>query len=78
MTETEARAVQAILQTPGWAVIKRLANEEIDEAKGALYRLMHSYPDKLTGKSALKYAIRARALEDFLESVEDSRKVVSS
>lgn len=52
-----------------------MLNEQISEEKDALYETMTKKPDTLTGKAAIGRANRARALEDFRESVLEANKI---
>ena len=49
------------------AMLDDMAKEPQDE----LFEIMARKPDSLTGKTALKYAIRAKALRDFKQEILD-------
>ena len=48
-----------------------LLDSEAKEPEDELYEIMSKKPDTLTGKTALKFAIRAKALRDFKETLLD-------
>ncbi len=66
----------AAMEHPGWSVAMSMLQEQATEAKEELWALMASKPDELTGKKALKLAIRAKALFDFRESLIDEVKIL--
>lgn len=76
MTREAAMRIRDALQGSGWRDIQALFREHIDEPRKKLAHLMAHDPDKLTGKTALKYAIRASAIEDLLEEIFDSQKIL--
>lgn len=78
MNKETAERLRYVLQSPGWADIEQMIDEEIKENRDELLHIMAKKPDSLTGKTALKYAIRASALEDLKEQILDSQKVLSS
>ncbi len=71
MSMESARRIQETMHTPGWKDIASMLNAQAKEPEDELYEIMAKKPDTLTGKAALKYAIRARALRDFMESLQD-------
>lgn len=71
MSMDRARRIQETMDTPGWVDIAAMLDEQAREPKDELYEIMAKKPDTLTGKAALKYAIRAKALCDFKESLQD-------
>ena len=78
MTRPEAEAIRYCLQSPGWLHIQKMIDDEISENRVELERLMSKDPDKLTGKTAIKYAVRARALSDLKEQILDSQRILQS
>ena len=66
-----ATRIHATMQTGGWRDISGMLIEQAKESEDKLTNMMAKSPDTLTGKTALKYAIRANALRDFLESLLD-------
>lgn len=64
------------MQTPGWVDILSMLEEQAREPEAELYEIMAHKPDTLTGKTALKYAIRAKALREFKASVEDEIRIL--
>jgi len=76
LNKEAAQRIQAVLSMPGWVDIKQMFDEAILEPREKLAHIMASEPDKLTGKTAIKYAVRARAISDLLEDIEDSQKAL--
>ena len=78
MTEQfeEAVQIQATMETPGWAHIMAMLDEQATEPKDELYEIMSRKPDTLTGKSAIRLASRCAALKDFKESIFDKLKIL--
>lgn len=75
MSELTDRAnrLQEMFHTAGWMLDAAPMLHEIAEtAEGKLKNLMAKSPDTLTGKTALKYAIRANALRNYLEELQDA------
>ena len=68
-------AMRFAWQSEGGAHIQQLLNEMIAEPREELAHVMATSPDRLTGKLALKYAIRAKALVDFKEEIESQIRV---
>jgi hypothetical protein len=59
----------------GFPELIEMLKEQISEPKDRLYSIMSSKPDTLTGKSAIKLAATAKALERFKESLEDEIRI---
>lgn len=78
MSEATDRAqrIRETMGTAGWREILAILDERIREPKDRLYAIMGRKPEDLTGKTALKLAIRAKALEDFKEEVLDTQKLL--
>lgn len=55
------------------AILDEMAREPKDE----LWEIMAKKPDTLTGKTALKYAIRSKALTDFKEALADEARAAT-
>lgn len=68
------RIAEAITH-PGWGDIVKILDEMRLESQAKLQHLMDSDPDKLTGKTALRHASRAKALKDFSEAVYDASRI---
>jgi len=77
VTRPEAEAIRYCLQSPGWLHIQKMIDDEIQTNRDELSELMAKNPDKLTGKTAIKYAVRARALEDLKEEIFGSQKLLA-
>lgn len=65
------------MHTPGWRDIAAILEAEAKEPEDELYEIMAKKPDSLTGKTALKYAIKAKALRDFMEILQDEVKLAN-
>jgi len=74
LTMEERHAIREAWDSHGGMLIRRLLAEQISEPKEVLWDLMSRKPETLTGKVALKHAIRSKALTDFQESIEDELK----
>ena len=64
------------MQTPGWSDAMSILTDFADEASNEIFEMIAHSPDKLTGKTAIKYAARARALRDYKEAVESEIKLL--
>lgn len=71
-----AHRLKEMMHTPGWRDVVTMLNDEAKGAESELVEIMATRPDALTGKSALKYAIRARALRDFMEMITDEVRLL--
>lgn len=69
--------IQATINTPGWRDIVTIIDASILEAQEEVLGLMLRTPEKLTGKAAIRIAAKARALKDFMETIEDEVKILS-
>lgn len=70
MNEKAQRIKEFLGSQVGHEVIAML-DEMAKEPECELYEIMAKRPDSLTGKTALKYAIRAKALRDFKQELYD-------
>ena len=77
LTEVEAVALNDAWRSHGGAILRRMLAEQSELPKDELWAIMANKPDTLTGKTALKYAIRSKALTDFKDSVEDELKALN-
>ena len=68
---TRAALIAPIVSHPAWAELEALAEETAAEHRKEVFHLMESYPDKLTGKTAIAKSNRAKGIEDFFEEVRD-------
>ena len=69
--------IMQTMHTPGWLDIEAMLNEQASGPESELCEIMAKRPDTLTGKTALKYAIKARALRDFMESLKDEVRLTN-
>lgn len=65
-----AQEIQHTLSTAGWRHIEAIRSSLSNDAREELFELMARKPDTLTGKVALKLAIRSKALSDLKEAIE--------
>lgn len=72
-----AQRIYDTMHSAGWRDISAMLNEAAREPEDELYEIMAKKPDTLTGKTALKYAIKAKALRDFMESLQDIVKILN-
>lgn len=70
MNEKAQRMKEFLGSQVGHELIAML-DEQAKEPEDELYQIMAKKPDTLTGKTALKYAIRAKALRDFKQELHD-------
>ena len=75
MEASRASRLRHLMNTEGWGDIASMLEEQISEAKDAIYNIMTSNPDTLTGKKAIGLANRARALEEFKESLLEAKQI---
>lgn len=78
MNREVAERIKYVLQSQGWVDIQQMMDDEIKENRDELQHIMAKRPDTLTGKTALKYAIRASAIEDLKEQILGSQKILQS
>lgn len=72
MTDEDRQALFSVWNSHGGLILRSMLAEQAQVPKDELWEIMARKPDTLTGKTALKYAIKAKALNDFAESVEDA------
>lgn len=72
--DDRAQRLLSLFEHPGWGDVLALARERIEEPRASLLVLMESNPDKLTGKTAIAKANRAKGVEDLLEEIESAAK----
>ena len=77
MTKDEAKRIQETICTPGWSDVLKIIEEMIVLPGDKLLHIMGSDPEKLTGKTAIKYASRRKAMLDFKEEVYEALKICS-
>ncbi len=77
MDTDRAKRIADTLSTPGWQDIEAIRSGMAEEYRQDLYHMISTTPDKLTGKAAVRLASKAKALEEFRESVEDELKVLA-
>ena len=75
MDNSRARRIAHLSQCEGFQDLMSDLTERIAEAKEELFQIMSSKPDILTGKTALRLAARAKALEEFRENILDEIKL---
>ncbi len=71
-----AKRLHDTMQTPGWADAMAMLDEQANEPRDELFDMIARTPDKLTGKTSIRLASRAKALKDYRESLEDEIKIL--
>jgi len=66
--------IKEFLQSQVGVEIIAILDKEAKEPEDELYQIMAARPDSLTGKTAIKYAVRAKALRDFKELLLDEAR----
>lgn len=70
--------IQETLQSPGWAYILAMLNEQSEEPRDELYEILStSKGDSIALATARRLATRSRALKDFKESVYGRLKILT-
>ena len=64
--------------TSGWQDISAILDELIQETEADFSALLAREPEKINLRTAQKYAVRAKALNDFRESIEDTQKLLAT
>ena len=77
LSDEERQALRDCWYSYGGTILRRMLSEQAQEPKDELWAIMASKPDTLTGKSALKLAMRSKALHQFAESVQDEVKLLN-
>lgn len=77
MTRDEAKRIQETICTPGWSDILKILEARIVEPQDKLLHMMGRDPDKLTGKTAIKYASRRKELLDLKEEIYEALTICS-
>lgn len=77
MTDEDRASLAVAWTSTGGRVLRDMLVEQAMEPQSELYEIMARRPDTLTGKTALKYAIRSKALSDFIELVDDEVKILA-
>lgn len=75
MVATASR-IQNTMSTPGWQDIIFMLREKKADYKESLFKIMATKPDTLTGKTAIRYAASARALEEFEQVLDDAIQIL--
>ena len=71
-----AKRIAETITTPGWGDIVKILDTMASESQTKVLHMMSVDPEKLTGKVAIRYASRARALHDLKEAVYDASKIL--
>ena len=74
--EQEASELFETMQTPGWKVAASMLDEQINTPKTEFYESVANRPEQMTGPQGIRLAARAKALEDFKESLSDKIRVL--
>lgn len=73
----DAEALQYVLSHRGGQVLMAMLDEQIMEPKHEFYEKMASNPESMIGKKGIKLSAKAKALEDFKESITDLVKTLA-
>ena len=76
MTPEDRAALSETWDSYGGQILRRMLDESIREPKDTIYELITSNPEKVIGKMGIRLGSRAKALEDFKESVEHEIKLL--
>jgi hypothetical protein len=60
---------------PGWGDLSKSLSDSVNDYTDKLLDLMDNKPDTLTGKTAIKYAARRKALITFFEDLRDEVRI---
>lgn len=74
MSMERAQRIRETMGTAGWQDIAATLDDLINETETEFKALLARSPEKINLKVAQKYAVRAKAFEDFRESLRDSLK----
>lgn len=77
MTKDEAKRIQETLCTPGWHDVLKIMEDMSKDAESKVMHLLSSSPEKLTGRTAIKYGARRKALLDLKEELYEALKICS-
>lgn len=72
LTDNDKVALKDAWLSYGGRLLVKILDEMAQEPKDELWEIMSRKPDTLTGKSAIKLAVRSKALRDFKETVDDT------
>ena len=74
MSQERAQRIKEFIGSQVGHEILAMMDEAAKEPEDELYEIMAKKPDSLTGRTAIKYAVRAKALRDFKESLLDEAR----
>lgn len=75
--QDDAIQIQSIMQHPGWKHIEAMLDAQVLEIKTEFYERVCSNPEQMIGKKGIRLGSRAKALEDFKESIYDRIKILN-
>lgn len=75
MDKGRAARLRHLANCEGWDDLASMLDQAIAEYKEALYHKMSLESEDLTKQTSLKLAAKAKALEDFKDSILDANKV---
>jgi hypothetical protein len=70
-----AQRLKSLMLQPGWADLIKSKDEEVAKNTDALLSMMDSKPETLTGKTAIRYASKRKALISFFEDLSDEVRI---
>ena len=68
--KADAKRLMALVESPGWPVLKMHLDSEVDAGRDYILSLMNSKPESLTGRTALRHGMRVKAYTDLGEWIE--------
>lgn len=74
MENSRAQRLRHLMNCEGWSDLMAMLDEQISEPKDALYEVMTRQPHLLDKPTSIAKANRARALEDFKESLLEANQ----
>ena len=74
MSQERAQRIKEFIGSQVGYEILAMLDEQAKEPQDELWEIMAKKPDSLTGKTALKYAIKSKALNDFKDSLLDEAR----
>lgn len=76
MSLESARRINETMHTPGWQDIAAMLNAQAKEPLDELYEIMIHKTAQATGNEAFLRAGKAKALRDFMDSLQDEVKLL--
>lgn len=74
ISDDEAGVLRDFMNHPGYALAIGILESMKAEARDEVMHTMAHKPETLTGRTAIKYAARAAALQDYREELEGTQR----